>query len=59
MEVHLCPNCHGQKTVSKAPYIAGDQPIWTASDTQTYPCPTCDAKGYIEVDGPVVSSNQI
>jgi Zn finger protein HypA/HybF involved in hydrogenase expression len=48
-ETHLCPNCHGQKTVSKPPYIAGDQETWTAGDSKLYPCPTCNATGYIIV----------
>lgn len=46
-QMHLCPNCHGQKTVSKPPYIAGDQETWTAGDSKLYPCPTCNGMGYI------------
>lgn len=34
MTVMLCPNCHGQKTVSKPPWMA-------------YPCPTCSASGFL------------
>jgi Zn finger protein HypA/HybF involved in hydrogenase expression len=45
--MYLCPNCHGQKTVSKPPHIAGDQETWTAGDSKLYPCPTCNGMGYI------------
>jgi chromosome segregation ATPase len=46
----LCPNCGGQKTVSKPPYIAGDVNAWADSGTPTYPCPTCDGRGWIRAD---------
>jgi len=46
--IELCPNCGGQKTVSKPPWVAGDVHHWTASDLTVYACPTCDGKGYIE-----------
>lgn len=46
-QLHLCPNCQGQKIVSKPPWVAGDQDSWTSSSTGTYPCPTCMGKGYI------------
>lgn len=46
--IHLCPNCHGQKTVSKPPWIAGDQNVWVTGDTSLYECPTCNGKGYIK-----------
>lgn len=47
-EIHLCPNCKGQKTVSRPPWVAGDVTEW-ATNGETYPCPTCDAKGYVRV----------
>jgi len=50
-EVFLCPNCHGQKTVQRPPSVAGDQAVWLNTGTPVYPCPTCDAKGYIVVRG--------
>lgn len=43
----LCPNCHGQTTVSKPPWVAGDVQTWTIGSTELYPCPTCDGKGFI------------
>jgi hypothetical protein len=46
-QIHLCPNCKGQKTVSKPPWVAGDIDTWSSCDTTTYPCPTCDETGYI------------
>lgn len=48
--ISLCPNCGGQKIVSKPPYIAGDVNAWVSSGTPTYPCPTCDGRGWIQVD---------
>jgi hypothetical protein len=45
--VALCPNCYGQKTVQRPPWVAGDQPTWEGTGTPLYPCPTCNAKGYI------------
>jgi len=47
--VLLCPNCGGQKTLSKPPYIAGNINTWVG-DTSLYPCPTCDGRGWIHVD---------
>lgn len=49
-DIALCPNCGGQKTTSKPPYIAGDVNSWVASDIPMYPCPTCDGHGWILVD---------
>jgi len=46
-EIYICPNCHGQKTVQRPPWVAGDQPVWLGGGTPVYPCPTCDAKGYV------------
>lgn len=46
----LCPNCGGQKKISKPPYIAGDVNAWVSSGTSTYPCPTCEGRGWIRVD---------
>lgn len=49
MKAQLCPNCLGQKTVSKPPWVAGDVHIWQSTDTATYPCPTCNGTGFILV----------
>ena len=46
-EPHKCPVCGGQGTVSKPPYIAGDQPTWTAFDSPPYPCLACNGTGVI------------
>ena len=51
-EVFCCPTCHGQKTVSRPPTVAGDQLCWQDSGAGPYPCLTCDAKGYIVVGPP-------
>lgn len=45
-----CPTCHGQKTVQKPPWIAGDQGTWVASNLNLYPCPTCDASGIVLIE---------
>jgi hypothetical protein len=45
--VCLCPNCNGHKTVSRPPWIAGDQTSWTSTSTQIFQCPTCEGLGYI------------
>ena len=43
-----CPVCHGQGTVSRPPYIAGDMPFWSGSTTNdSYPCRACDGTGII------------
>jgi len=47
LEIYLCPNCRGQKTVQRPLWVAGDQPVWLGGGTPVYPCPTCDAKGYV------------
>ncbi len=49
LRIYRCPNCYGQQTVSRPPHIAGDQQEWATANTALYPCPTCDAKGYIAI----------
>jgi len=53
INVQLCPNCQGQKIVSRPPNVAGDVNEWTTSDAiypwEILPCPTCGATGYIPV----------
>lgn len=46
----MCPTCGGQKTVSKPTFIPGDVNHWVSSGTVSYPCPTCDARGWIDTD---------
>ena len=46
--VYKCTTCNGFKTVSRPPWVAGDQTEWTGTSTDLYPCPTCDAKGWIK-----------
>ena len=50
MNLHKCPTCNGQGIVSKPPWVAGDQDVWYSTTAMTWPCKTCDAKGYIGVD---------
>ena len=40
-----CPVCDGQGTVSKPPWVAGDQQSWASSGTETYPCWACGGTG--------------
>lgn len=48
MIAHECPVCHGQGTVSKPPYIAGDQQTWIASNAwDKFPCPACNGQGIV------------
>lgn len=49
MKATLCPNCNGQGTVSRPPWVAGDQMTWVSSGTGFYTCPTCKGFGYIMV----------
>jgi len=44
---HKCPVCNGHKTVSKPPWIAGDQETWLASNSEPYPCKACEGTGII------------
>ena len=48
--VVLCPNCGGQKTVPKPPYIVGDANSWVSSSMEAFSCPACDGRGWIRVD---------
>ena len=50
MSVALCPNCNGAKTVSRPPTVAGDREMWETANTELWPCPTCDAKGYLVLE---------
>jgi DnaJ-class molecular chaperone len=43
-----CPTCNGSTTVSKPPWIAGDQNTWFSSNAgELYPCPSCNGVGVI------------
>lgn len=57
-QMYLCPNCKGQKQTVTPPlsdplYKPDGLPTPVPGGTQrhTFPCPTCDAKGYILVEG--------
>lgn len=47
MIAHACPVCRGHGTVSKPPYVAGDQDGWVSSDTGPYPCRACNGTGIV------------
>ena len=51
MTLELCPKCRGQKHVYEPPNHGGDYPYFTTASTMTFPCPTCDGKGYIDPEG--------
>jgi hypothetical protein len=55
--LQVCPNCNGQKTVSRPPWVAGDINVWVDGGTAIYPCPTCQQKGVIEVKNTPVLGN--
>ncbi len=42
-----CPVCDGQGTVSRPPWVAGDQPTWIDTQTAPYPCKACHGKGAV------------
>jgi hypothetical protein len=42
-----CPVCSGHKTISKPPWVAGDQHQWAVADFASYPCPACSATGIV------------
>lgn len=44
---HACPVCAGHGTVSRPPWVAGDQAEWVSSGTATYPCRACQVKGIV------------
>jgi hypothetical protein len=51
MVITRCPTCGGQETVSKPPWVAGDQETWSSGNAwDLYPCPTCDGKGYLAIE---------
>ena len=38
MTPHKCPLCDGAGTVSRPPWVAGDQNTWVGSGNVTWPC---------------------
>lgn len=51
-QLHKCPVCDGQGTVSRPPWVAGDQYEWSSTGTGPYPCRACGGGGIIrgEID---------
>lgn len=47
MEVYMCPCCNGAGTVSRPPWVAGDQETWASTDVRTYPCQACAGAGVL------------
>jgi DnaJ-class molecular chaperone len=45
--VTACPVCNGAGTVSRPPWVAGDQMSWTDTGAKNYPCRACDGKGVL------------
>lgn len=52
LAVFACPVCNGHKTVSRPPWIAGDQDSWPSNGTQVYPCPACGGTGLVWKEAP-------
>lgn len=44
---HTCPVCGGQGTVSKPPWIAGDQNEWVSGTLEPYSCKACAGAGIV------------
>ena len=44
---YRCPACNGHGTVSRPPWIAGDQETWPASSIETYSCRACGGTGIV------------
>ena len=44
---HKCPACNGHGTVSRPPWIPGDQETWDAATTTTYQCRACGGSGIV------------
>ena len=47
MTPHKCPVCNGHGTVSRPPYIAGDQSEWYSTSAMPHPCKACGATGIV------------
>ena len=46
-EIFRCPVCQGCGTVSRPPWIAGDQETWVSSSAEIFPCKACGGTGLI------------
>lgn len=44
---HACPVCNGHGTVSRPPWVAGDQLTWPVGGTGSYPCRACAGSGIV------------
>ena len=44
---YACPVCNGQGTVSRPPWIAGDQLTWESGSTEFFLCPACEGTGLV------------
>ena len=44
---HCCPVCHGAGTVSRPPWVAGDQPTWDTNTIEFYECRACKGSGIV------------
>ena len=49
---HCCPVCHGAGTVSRPPWVAGDQPTWDAGGIEFYECRACKGSGMVWEETP-------
>jgi hypothetical protein len=47
MTPHKCPVCDGAGKVSIPPWVAGDQPEWSSTDTAPHPCRACCGTGIV------------
>lgn len=47
MTPYKCPVCDGHGTVSRPPWVAGDQQAWTDYSTVPYICHACNGTGIV------------
>lgn len=43
----LCVRCNGQGHTMRPPWLPGDVPTWSATNTVSHPCPPCEGTGFI------------
>ena len=50
MNPHKCPVCDGSGSVSRPPWVAGDQQTWVTSGEMSFPCNACYGTGVLSSD---------
>ena len=47
MRPFACPVCNGAGTVSRPPWVPGDQQTWVGNSTGGYHCNACNGSGLL------------